>query len=58
MTSGRPIRAKFEDLKNYVKIRKDQENLKTSYNYNLVASLTPKIKKIVVTSKKLLKNRN
>ena len=39
-------------------IWKDQENLKTSWNYNLVPIPSPKIKIFVNTSKKMLKNRN
>ena len=36
---------------NFLKIRKGQENLKTSYNYKLVASLSPKIKIVLMLAK-------
>ena len=36
---------------NFLEIRKGQENLKTSYNYKLVASLSPKIKIVLMLAK-------
>ena len=39
-------------------IKKGQENLKTPENHNLMTSLPPKIKILLILPKKLLKNRN
>ena len=38
--------------------KKGQENLETPENHNLMTSLPPKIKILLILAKKLLKNRN
>ena len=41
-----------------LEIKKGPENLKTPENHNLMTSLPPKIKILLILAKKLLKNRN